>query len=111
MDNAYNLVEQGVYTLDLFKSRKEKLQGEISDINLRIAMDEKTLEKLENGEDSVSSLIPKTESLLASYDHMTVSEKNELLKAILYQIKYTKTEDGKITIDLYPKLPNIIPQK
>ena len=38
---------------------------------------------------------------------MTNEERNELLKEILEKIEYYKGADGKIVIDLYPRLPQI----
>ena len=38
---------------------------------------------------------------------MTAAEKNELLKNILCKIGYLKRPDGRIEIDLYPRLPRI----
>ena len=38
---------------------------------------------------------------------MTVQERNELLKTILYKIEYYRGEDGMISIDLYPRLPKV----
>jgi hypothetical protein len=38
---------------------------------------------------------------------MTVAERNKLLKTILQRIEYRKEADGKITIDLFPRLPKI----
>ena len=43
----------------------------------------------------------------SSYDHMTNTERNELLKVILEKIDYYKGADGEIVIDLYPRLPKI----
>lgn len=45
--------------------------------------------------------------LLDSYDHMTNQERNALLKTVLHRIEYEKGEDGKIVIDLYPRLPRL----
>ena len=55
----------------------------------------------------VRNFIPQTETLLASYDDMTVQERNELLKTILYKIEYYRGEDGIVSIDLYPRLPKV----
>ena len=65
------------------------------------------LSKLETGDAEHSSFIPNTEKLLESYDEMTVKERNDLLKTILNKIIYLKDADGKITIDLYPRLPKL----
>ena len=107
MENAYNLVEQGVYTLELFRSRREKLTASLGDIRQRKTDLEHTIAHLENSDASRSALIPQTEALLASYDQMTNEERNALLKAILHKIEYAKDADGKIEIDLYPRLPRL----
>ena len=59
----------------------------------------------EESSSAQSSLIPRTEALLASYDKMTEQERNDLLKMVLYRIEYHKEAGGEIVIDLYPKLP------
>lgn len=107
LDNAYNLVEQGVYTLELFRSRREKLSGSLDEICQRQTAIEATLRKLETSDHAQSNLIPRTEALLDSYDQMTNQERNALLKAILHRIEYAKGANGKIEIDLYPRLPKL----
>ena len=64
-------------------------------------------ERLSAAKDSGESLIPKTEALLESYERMTNRERNMLLKAVLRRIEYEKGADGKIVIDLYPRLPKM----
>ena len=105
MDKAYNLVEQGIYTLEIFKARHDKLTASKTEIEQRKAAIMEELQKLEENEATQSSLIPNTEELLGSYEMMTVQERNTLLKAILRRIEYEKGEDGKIVLDLYPMLP------
>ena len=107
LDNAYNLVEQGVYTLELFRTRREKLTDALDEIHQRQTVIDETLHKLESSEVTQTNLIPQTEALLDSYDHMTNQERNALLKAILHRIEYAKGADGKIEIDLYPRLPKL----
>ena len=111
LENAYDLVEQGLYTLDFFKSRREKLMAELSQIQERKAALQRSIEQLEQNEASQSHLIPSTETLLESYGDMTAEERNKLLKVILQRIEYAKDEDGKIIIDLFPQLPRFEPQK
>jgi DNA invertase Pin-like site-specific DNA recombinase len=107
LDNTYDLVEQGVYTLAVFQSRRDKLTSELSDLQARQDELSFTLTALQEKTDTHSNLIPQTETLLASYDDMTVAERNKLLKTILQRIEYRKEADGKITIDLFPRLPKI----
>ena len=107
LDNAFDLVEQGVYTLEVFQQRRQKLTAAIEEIQIKQTQLEAVLHKYEESEGSKNQLIPQTEELLASYDAMTVQERNVLLKAILEKIMYFKGQDGKIEIDLYPRLPRL----
>ena len=107
LDNAYNLVEQGVYTLELFRTRQVKLSASLEEIRQRQVAMEDTLRHLESSEMTQANLIPQTEALLDSYDQMTNQERNALLKTILHRIEYAKGADGKIEIDLYPRLPKL----
>ena len=108
MENAYNLVEQGIYTLEIFKSRQEKLNASVSETKARISENEAIIARMADSDSAKSSLIPQTEALLASYDDMSNEERNSLLKEILKKIEYKKEANGKIEIDLYPRLPKLI---
>ena len=110
LENACDLVEQGLYTLEFFKARREKLSAEMTQIQEKKAGIQQSLEQLRRNEASQSLLIPSTEALLESYGDMTPEEKNKLLKVILRRIEYAKGEDGKIIIDLFPQLPRFEPQ-
>ena len=107
LENAFDLVEQGVYTLDLFEERRERLNSLIAEGKERRSRISTAIEKLEASETCQSNLIPQTEELLASYAEMTNQERNDLLKAILRKIEYQKGADGTIEIDLYPRLPHL----
>ena len=107
MENAYNLVEQGVYTLDLFQERRQKLNVLLDELKGKKQRLERTLQKLEESNAQNSNLIPQTEALLESYESMSNQERNEILKTILYKIEYRRGEGGEVEIDLYPKLPRL----
>lgn len=107
LDNAHDLVEQGVYTPAVFQERSAKLASTLEELAGKME-DLKALQnRLEAARDSGTGLIPQTEALLESYDRMTNRERNMLLKAILRRIEYEKGNDGKIVIDLYPRLPKL----
>ena len=107
LENAYNLVEQGAYTLEIFKSRQDKLNASVAEVKAKISENEITIARMEQSDNAQANLIPQTETLLASYDEMTNEERNALLKEILKKIGYKKEANGKIEIDLYPRLPKI----
>ena len=107
LENAYDLVEQEIYTLEVFKERRDKLVSKMSAIRRQVNRAQNAKEKMEEGADEQFDLIPQTEALLDSYDAMTAEEQNKLLKAILYKIKYQKGKEGGIVIDIYPRLPHM----
>lgn len=107
LDSAYDLVERGIYTLELFCQRREKLDARLEELAGRERALLELLGKLEEGAAADSELIPRAETLLASYEQMTVRERNDLLKGILHRIEYTRGADGRIVIDLYPRLPRV----
>ena len=107
LENTFDLVEQGVYSFEVFQNRRAKLILSMEELETKKSEVKDLVEKLEESQSSKASLIPQTEELLASYDHMTNQERNELLKEILEKIEYYKGADGQIVIDLYPRLPKI----
>lgn len=107
IDNAYDLVEQGIYSVDVFKSRKDKLDADLKANQQEKEKISRSLSRLEEDKNVQVKIIPQTETLLNSYDEMTPEERNNLLKAVLYRIEYKKESGGKIEIDIYPRLPKI----
>ena len=91
----------------MFQERRDKLTGELAALQEQADAAAQTLTQLEADESSQQEIVPQTEALLASYDDMTVQERNELLKTILYKIEYFRGEDGIVSIDLYPRLPKV----
>ena len=105
LTKAFNLVEQGIYTLEIFQQRRDSLTSSIADARDRQLQAEKLLLDYEENETSRNSLIPQTTAPLECYEEMRISERNAILKTILEKIEYRKGKDGNIGIDLYPKLP------
>ena len=105
LENTFDLVEQGVYTLEIFKERREKLTNALNNNAHEQERLEVLLDKMENQTCNQSNILPQAESLLDSYEQMTVSERNVLLKTILSHIDYKKEKNGEVKIDIYPKLP------
>ncbi len=107
LDNAFDLVEQGVYTLQTFQTRRAKLTDSIEKAEDKCARIERLLSEFKTEQTARQALIPHTEELLDRYDSMTNAERNALLKEILEKIEYYKGADGEIVINLYPRLPKI----
>lgn len=112
LDNAYDLVEQGVYTPELFMRRSQTIQDKINDCESRMADIDKQIKNEERILNKRKYLIPKIESLLEQYDVLDAKNKNALLSEVVDRIDYLKTERSpqngpydNFTIELKPHIP------
>ena len=96
---AQELVELGVYTVAEFIQRRDTINAQkaliIAEINKRLAPS-KTV--------TITRNIPQIKKVLDAYPYaQTVEEKNRLLKSVISDIIYTKTErNGELTLDIIP---------
>ncbi len=105
LDNACDLLEQGIYTPEEFQRRREKLRTQLDALQAQQSAAQQAQRQMTQAQEGQSTLIPQTENLLTSYEALTVAERNALLKALLHRIEYDKTPSGEVAIDLYPRLP------
>jgi site-specific DNA recombinase len=114
LNATHDLLEQGIYTTEMFLERSRSISERISsakrdyealeaDLGLSIARDE-----------TRQTIIPKIEHLLEVYHQLpTAGQKNELLKEVLEKAVYTKNVNGSFRgvsaddfeIVLLPRLP------
>ena len=96
IEKACNMLEQGIYTIELFKKRTETLENEISNIKDRIKEIEET-----PLDDDIKALqaIPILEKVLEKYPYLDIAQKNKLLKSIIKSIDIT-TIDGNTDINI-----------
>ena len=117
-NNLYDLLEQKVYSIDIFVERSKLLSERVTQAQAdrEVLENELTLELAR--EDSRKNIIPKVEHLLDVYDSLpTAKAKNDMLKEVLDKVVYLKEKNGRwhnapddFQITLYPKLP-VIDQK
>lgn len=113
LNNAYDLLEQGVYTVEVFKQRSQELETRIKQAQKDMSVLEADLKTEEIREKSRTTIIPKVEKLIETYHALpTPQAKNDLLKDVLEKVDYTKKKGGRwhtspddFEIVLYPKLP------
>lgn len=106
----YDLLEQGVYTIDVFTQRQFELATRISATERAIQEAEQQLETERRMNTMRLSIIPRVEHLLDVYQELeTPREKNEMLKTCLERVEYRKTVGGRYTqsdleLKLYPRI-------
>lgn len=112
LDNAYNLVEQGVYTTDIFIKRSNAINAGIEEQNQKKEDILKQIQKEERILNKRNILIPKIEKALEVYYTLEPPKKNALLTDIIESIDYIKTERSprngpydNFEIDLHPRIP------
>lgn len=114
MDRMYDLLEQGVYTPEVFAARSAaisaRLQGAVS-TQKSLQQD---MERAEKRQKALAEFIPRVENVLAAYDNAaTAQAKNHLLKEVVDHVDYIKTTRGdrqgrnvdSFEITLYTRLP------
>lgn len=97
------LLENDIYTIEMFQNRNSVIQKQIDDLN-NAKHSSKTL-KFEQ-QDHIQRLddtLQGAHKILSSYDVLDVFHKNRLWKQILEKIEYYRCDDD-IEITLYPRL-------
>ena len=112
-DNIYTLLEQGIYSTDVFLERSQIL-------NERVEQNRRDCEKLNEDiereferEAAREDIIPKVERLIEIYHQLpSPKAKNDMLRDVLEKVVYIKNKKGNkslpsddFEIALYPKLP------
>lgn len=93
---ACEMLENGVYTMDLFKSRTNIIEGKLKELNAQL----ETLQNLEIKEDErANKALPILSKVIDKYGTLDAKEKNNLLKKIIKSIDYTRLEDD-FTLDI-----------
>jgi len=96
LDNLHNLLEQGIYTTDIFLSRSKLICDLIEQNKKDIITLSSNLLTFEIKEESRTNIIPKIEDLLEVYYELpSPKEKNDLLKEVLKRVSYTKEFSGR----------------
>jgi chromosome segregation ATPase len=99
-----DLLEKGVYTIEMFSKRNEKIQADIKTLKEAAANIEAEIKAQETKKPNVE-IIPKVQRLLDNYDIMTAQEKNDLWNEVLHKIDfYAEPKAKDFRFKLYPKI-------
>ena len=112
--STYNLLEQGIYSSEIFLNRNQQLSDEIK--NTQISLKElKTSYAADiERENTKINFIPKIENILDIYYNIKEpSIRNDILKEVLDYVTYLKKDrntkgnkhNPNFELTLYPKIP------
>lgn len=109
----YDLLEQGVYTTEIFLERSGALADQITSTTAALEKAKKELASEEKRRNNQINLIPKCENLLSNYWDWDIKTRNDVLKELLEKVVYIKTSrnkygDGNVPtfhLKIYPKVP------
>ncbi|WP_324825949.1 recombinase family protein [Sinanaerobacter sp. ZZT-01] len=112
IENLHDLLEQEIYTIDIFLERSKKLAEKQQKIIQTIAALNSELKQKDKKID-YKDMIVKIENILQLYNALpSAHEKNQLLKSVLKKVIYIKNEGGRysgkeraFSLELYPLLP------
>ena len=109
----FDLLEQGVYTNDVFLERSRILASRIMEAEKQVEALREHLIAMRKAELARKSIAPSIQNVLDVYDTLeSPAEKNALLKTVLDHVVYSKTIGGRykennLQLFVYPKITDI----
>ena len=108
-----DLLERGVYSSEEFLSRSQILKERLRSLEAARAELETALGRAAAQSSILADFLPRWQAVLAAYKAAsTAQEKNELLKAVLRKVVYTRESGGRwharhdnFSLELFPLLP------
>lgn len=114
ISNTYDLVERGVYTLDIFTSRNKILDNRKKEIEKNIEDCKRRINMKKESEKYKKDIVPRIQGVLDSYFSIQdATARNMLLKTVLKKVEYLKEtpntrtglRNANFKLYLYPKIP------
>lgn len=109
---AYELVELGVYTPQVFTERSKAISDKQAVVRNQLEQITSQIQELEHMESAQANIAPSIRMVLDSYPSaQSAKEKNDLLRSVLHKVVYTKTtrarskQGSNMKIIIFPKLP------
>lgn len=114
LEKAYDFLEQGTYTLDVFCSRRDSLQARINKIETGLENVKKEIDGLEKLRAEKEQFIPKIRNLLDTYETNSAEANNQILKEIIEYITYEKNspnrkgqrDNANFVLEIFPQVPS-----
>lgn len=114
LNTAFDLLEQGIYSLDIFQERRRTLDAQKSELTTELEQIRREHERTATMEQTKRNFLPAIKHLVDVYWEIDDARlKNSMLRNVLDHIDYLKTERNKkgagnmanFTLQFYPRLP------
>ena len=109
--SLFDLLEQGIYTKEIFFERSAALEDKIKDFDKKIESVNADIVRLDLSKKNRSTFVPKCQELLNAWDTFDAADKNTALKNVIERIDFTKTEKNargqrhsSFSIDVFPRI-------
>ncbi len=111
-DRLHDLLEQGIYTVEVFVERSQALEARRVAAKSALSALDDTPDPASVALDAIRALRPQIEHVLDAWPYATPDEKNRLAKTIVSRIDYHKTHrctrhetpGNYLSLDLYPAI-------
>lgn len=111
--NLHDLVEQGIYTVDVFLERSQNLSRRIQETIETLERSRKEFEDEKKRLTARVEIVPNVDRVIKTYPKTKdAAKKNELLRSVLEKVTYRKEKGGRwsgeedsFELTLYPKIP------
>lgn len=116
LDNTYALLEQGVYTIEVFTERQKKISDEISECRVLLKDMQTNKDTIVNNQKIMENFVPQCHHVLDVYYSLPDAQsRNELLKSVLVKVVYLKEkpisksggEKPAFELELFPSIPSV----
>lgn len=111
LENTFDLLEQGVYTAEIFTKRNQTLSQKITEKESQLHDLSKEVTLIKKNETERILLVPKIKKILDVYHSLSVGEQNKLLRDVIDHVDYKKTVGGrwhnppdKFELTVYPRI-------
>ncbi|MBP3700480.1 MAG: recombinase family protein, partial [Lachnospiraceae bacterium] len=114
LDSTYDLLERGVYNVEVFTQRNTAISETIADLEKKLQELEKKYEATNKVIQLRHDFIPLVENVLEAYGRIeTAAGKNDLLRTVVDRIEYRKDEPNRkgkrdnanFELKVWPKIP------
>ena len=111
IEKTYDLLEQGIYTVEIFTHRNKELSDKKADVTEKINCLKNQINNINNQNNKMKNIVPRIEQVINLYPLLNSAEKkNLLLKNVLSRIEYKKNtpnrrgqiNNANFTIDIFP---------